>query len=254
MLTKLLLSSAPDPFHSTAKQNKENLHLPTRTLRRLWRAIQRVRTFRRCRQLPPGAKLHVACGNVHLDGWINIDKFSSPAADFIVDVRYGLPFRDLSYIFAEHFIEHLSYPEIIAFLRECRNALSPDGVLRLSTPNLDWVYRTHYRPHENEDDRPSVQDCFALNKAFHGWGHRFLFNGPSLATTLHHAGFAEVQPAAFGQSRHSALAGLEQHDASPDLPNLPALLIIEAFGSRVVDQDLLLTDPEKDYLNALSAR
>src|SRR6185503_9057741 len=120
------------------------MHLPTRTLRRAVRAWDRRRTARRCSRLPAGAFLHVGCGNTRLPGWINIDKFRTPAVDYVVDIRYGLPFQGLMYIYAEHFLEHLSYEEATQFLAHCRQALGTDGVLRLSTPNLDWVYATQY--------------------------------------------------------------------------------------------------------------
>lgn len=48
------------------------------------------------------------------------------------------PFRAqrFDWIIAEHFIEHLSYPDAVAFLREARRMLSVGGTLRLSTPDL----------------------------------------------------------------------------------------------------------------------
>ena len=60
-------------------------------------------------------------------------------------MRQGLPFADVASIYAEHFLEHLALDDGLAFLAECRRVLRPDGILRLSTPNLDWVLLTHYR-------------------------------------------------------------------------------------------------------------
>ena len=89
-------------------------------------------------------KLHVGCGQVALPGWVNIDNQPLRGVDRVLDVTQGLPFRDVSFIFAEHFIEHLSWEDGLKFLKECRRALSDGGVLRLSTPKLDWVWATHY--------------------------------------------------------------------------------------------------------------
>ncbi len=229
------------------------MHLPTRTLRRAWRAFQRARTFRRCRRLPPHGRLHIGCGDLHLDGWINVDKFPTCAADYVIDVRYGLPFRDLDFVFAEHFLEHLSYREIERLLGHCRSALAGRGILRVSTPNLDWVYRTQYHPGEWSGEADEVRDCFRLNKSFRGWGHQFLFNRATLHAMLRQAGFAEIRDCAYGESGHPELRGLERHERNEDLPGAPHILVVEASGIAARPGDIL-NEPAADLLAALDAR
>ena len=229
------------------------MHLPTRTLRRAWRSVQRAVQSRVLRRLPSGSRLHVGCGSVHLDGWVNIDRFPSPVADFTYDIRYGIPVHDAGYIYAEHFLEHLDYAEGMKFLRDCRAALGSSGILRLSTPNLDWVYRTQYHPNEWATDHDAVRDCFWMNKAFRAWGHQFLYNLPALRAALQEAGFETIEPCAFRESRHEALRGLEQHETWQDLPDLPHVLIVEASG-RSTTSEVKLNDLAADYLNASAAR
>ena len=229
------------------------MHLPTRTLRRAWRGIERARTFRRCRRLPPGGRLHIGCGDLHLEGWINIDKFPTAATDYAIDIRYGLPFRELEFIFAEHFIEHLSYREITEFLRECRRALAERGTLRLSTPNLDWVYRTQYHLGAWSGEEDEVRDCFRLNKSFRGWGHQFLFNRATLHAMLRQAGFARIDDRAYGVSDHPELRGLERHERNEDLPGAPHILVVEASGAAST-ADSNLTEAAADLLAATDAR
>ena len=227
--------------------------LPTRTLRRAVRRLRLAITFQKARRLPPGGRLHVGCGHTRLEGWINVDRFHSPAVDFIIDIRYGLPFRDLDVIYAEHFLEHLSMPEALRFLHECRRALAPQGVLRLTTPNLDWVYATHYTPGAWASDADAVRDCFQLNKAFYAWGHRFIYNWKTLVRVLELSGFASVEPASYGESRRPELRGLERHERSQDGRDLTHILIAEATGIRAAppgpgDEALA------DFLNASAAR
>lgn len=229
------------------------VELPTRTLRRAVRAAQRAVARYRCERLPPGGKLHVGCGATHLDGWINIDMFNGDAVDYVVDVRYGLPFRELSFVFAEHFLEHLPYRNAARFLRDCRAALAEDGVLRLSTPNLDWVYATQYHANQWSGPADAVRDCFWLNKAFHGWGHRFLYNRDTLRAILNDAGFARVHECVYGESGHPPLRGLERHEQWQDAPELSHVLIVEARG-RATSGVPYLYDAAADYLNALDAR
>lgn len=175
-------------------------------------------------------KLHIGAGSVSLDGWINIDLNPGPGIDRVLDVTAGLPYRDVTHIFAEHFLEHLPLPAALSFLRECRGALADDGVLRLTTPNLDWVWLTHYRPPEELTPADALVACLEINRAFHGWGHQFLWNAAMLERALRTAGFAAVQTETRGESAHETLRGVERHDPSPDLPDHPHILIMEASG------------------------
>ena len=218
-------------------------------LRHWWRSARKTFTARRTRRLPAGLRLHVGCGPIHLDDWINIDNRRYPAADYILDVRDGVPFRGLSFIFAEHFLEHLPLWEAHRFLTDCRAALAPDGVLRLSTPNLDWVYRTQYAA---TGDEGAVRNCFNLNTSFRGWGHQFLYNAGTLTKMLRAAGFLSVEFCVYGESRHAILNGLERHERSPDSVELPHVLIVEASGIgewRPLDT----VEAAQQFLNTLGA-
>ena len=54
------------------------------------------------------------------------------------DGTQPFPFRAgrFEWIIAEHFIEHVAYPEAVAFLAEAKRILRPTGVARFSTPDL----------------------------------------------------------------------------------------------------------------------
>jgi predicted SAM-dependent methyltransferase len=208
-----------------------------------------------------GTRLHLGCGSVILPGWVNVDVHPSPGVDRVLDVRQGLPFEDVELIFSEHFLEHFDLDDGLVLLRECRRVLRQDGVLRLTTPNLDWVWATSYAtrwtaqsatratidtrrwPH----DAPAARDCLALNRAFRAWGHRFLYNRAMLEDALRAAGFADLAWCSYGTSGHDALGNLERHEQSPDTPDLPHLLIVEArgFGERASTVDVA------DYLRDL---
>ncbi len=137
-------------------------------------------------------RLHIGCGTELLEGWVNIDLKEAPGVQAL-DVGGGLPFADVEFIFAEHFIEHLSFAEGRFFVQECRRVMRDDGVLRLSTPNLDWVWMTQYHPYEWSTQEEGVRDCFWMNKAFRGWGHQFLYNAQTLTALLKDAGFEQVK-------------------------------------------------------------
>ena len=174
-------------------------------------------------------RLHIGAGRESIPGWINIDNQGLAGVDQVLDVRQGLPFADVASIYAEHFLEHLSLDEGLAFLRECRRVLRPEGALRLSTPNLDWVILTHYRGAAQPEDDAKL-DCIRLNRAFHGWGHQFLYNRPMLAAALRSAGFERTAFRTYGESERPELRGLERHETWVDTPELPHVLIVEAWG------------------------
>ena len=89
---------------------------------------------------PVNKNLHFGCGSVYFDGWNNVD-LDSPLADLNLDLTQTLPFADasVSYMFSEHFIEHVTRKQAVDFLVECRRILRPSGTIRVSTPNLRFL-------------------------------------------------------------------------------------------------------------------
>ncbi len=172
--------------------------------------------------------MQIVRGPVIHPGWVNIDNKRYRGVDKVLDVTKKLPFKNAQYIFAEHFIEHIAYPDAVKLLRNCRHALHKDGVLRLSTPNLDWVWATHYKLDATEEE--AVMGCFAMNRAFRGWGHQFLYNETTLRLTLAEAGFGNVERQDYGISVHDELRNLERHERSADFGTLSHILIVEASG------------------------
>ncbi|MEO1367171.1 MAG: hypothetical protein AAFX50_08330, partial [Acidobacteriota bacterium] len=126
----------------------------------------------------------------------------------------------------EHFLEHLPVAAALDFLVECRRVLAPGGWLRLSTPNLDWVWRHVYRPEASEAER--ALGGLHANRAFYGWQHRFLWNRPLLERALGGAGFGDVRFCRWGESSIEAFRGVEQHETYPDTDDVPHVLIAEA--------------------------
>jgi len=178
------------------------------------------------RRSVPGGKLQVGCGRFPLPGWINIDTQALEGVDLVLDVRDGLPFRDLAVVFAEHFLEHLTLEEALGFLDECWEALAPGGKIRLSTPNLDWVWATHDPRDGSVANR--TRKTLIANRAFYGWEHRFLWSGDLLEEALQASGFRGVRFCRYGESDFEALRGLERHERYDDSIELPHVLIVDA--------------------------
>lgn len=175
-------------------------------------------------------RLHIGAGPIAIPGWTNVDIAAFPGVDVVLDVREPWPFSDVEFIFAEHFIEHLTLVEGLKFLRSCRAALRAGGVLRVSTPNLDWVWLTHYRPPSELSLDEQLVGCLEINRAFHGWGHQFLYNHRTLELALRAAGFRDVDARGYGESPIPALRNLERHERHRDVPAAPSVVVLEAGG------------------------
>jgi predicted SAM-dependent methyltransferase len=194
-------------------------------------------------------RIHVGAGPQRLPDWINVDAYPYEGIDQVLDVREAFPFENVRFIFAEHFIEHLEFRDAATFLRRCRAALSQDGVLRISTPNLDWVWVTQYHFGSWASTDAQVQDCFNLNKGFHGWGHKFLYNRATLECALREAGFGEIVVCKYGRSRHPELEQLERHEQYADDEALPHVIVLEASGHH--DGDPTPHPSQGEYLTAV---
>ena len=103
---------------------------------------------------------------------MNVDLFPVGGADLLADAGAALPFATgcAEAVYAEHFLEHLPLAAALGFLAESARVLAPGGVLRLSTPNLDWV--TPCTRSAAPTRRPRRHQALHLNRAFYGWGHQ----------------------------------------------------------------------------------
>lgn len=190
-------------------------------------------------------RLNVGCGPFHRrEGWHNIDIQPFPSVDEVRDAT--LPFEDiapLEYIYSEHFLEHLPLAGAIKFLRNSAAALSPKGRFRLSTPSLENVYATNFDL-SAVDDGKRITQTFGINRAFHGWGHQFLWFKPMLERMLIAVGFSKVVFCAFGVSDDPVLNGIERHGACSVTKGYPSVWTLEAYrseGPLKIDQAFLDT-------------
>jgi predicted SAM-dependent methyltransferase len=65
-----------------------------------------------------------------------------------MDATMPFPFtrETFDYIVAEHMIEHVPYKDALKMLRECSRVLKKDGVIRISTPNIELTHRLMHLP------------------------------------------------------------------------------------------------------------
>jgi predicted SAM-dependent methyltransferase len=178
--------------------------------------------------IAPGARIHVGCGSVRFDGWVNVDLERSSEADVLVDLRGGLPLkpRSVSRIYSEHVLEHFSLEDGRVLFRDFYNSLEDGGVARIAMPDLANLVSAYLGDWRRQDwlEDPVYSDIdtasHMLNVGFRSWGHRYLYDFDDLALRLSAAGFSAVSRCEWGKSEHPDLVGLERR---PD-----SMLIVEA--------------------------
>jgi predicted SAM-dependent methyltransferase len=177
------------------------------------RAISQLRKF----QAP--YKLHIGCGPIRLDGWINIDNDPNlHSVDIVWDATREFPLQDSScaFVYNEHFLEHLSVESGASFLRECYRLLIVGGILRVAMPSLEVIVQRYVSEDwRNQDWLTSPDYQFVqtraemLNIAFRWWGHQWLYDREELHRRLREAGFFRIMDVDWGKSETRELKGRE---------------------------------------------
>jgi len=137
-----------------------------------------------------------------------------------MDVAQRWPFPDASAVTvnSEHLIEHLTQEGVRACLREASRVLGPQGVIRTSTPDLGGLCGAHREANPETLERHRSHGYEAatfgdlVNNYFYSWGHRHIYDFETLTLLLSEAGFEQIERASYGQSRHTALRGIDRHD------------------------------------------
>jgi hypothetical protein len=173
-------------------------------------------------------RVQVGCGPKNLmSDWWNVDIRAFAGVDEVMDVSVPWAWADeLFFVYGEHFLEHLTVEQAFHFLRHAHRALRPGGVLRLTTPSLEWVLKTHFT-FERLDDRGTRFENWNINRAFHGWGHRFLYSKQTLEWVLSSCGFDPIRFHSYGESEIEALRNLERHGGWKVQAGYPSVWIVE---------------------------
>jgi len=162
-------------------------------------------------------KLHVGCGLVRLDGWLNI--LYEPRQEYgrVKEINgqlllnYNLlkrwPVNDnsIEFIAGSHFIEHLDLNYGIAFVKESFRALKSGGVIRLSCPDLETYAKNYVKGNKSFFNHELIREwctfsqaetpgeIFAAKAYDSGGSHKWFYDFASLKHILELAGFQEIQ-------------------------------------------------------------
>lgn len=171
-------------------------------------------------------KLNVGCGTDYKDGWINIDNNSDnniEKLDLNWDMRKPLPFDDnsVSFIFNEHFFEHLAPDDALPIIQDLLRVLKEGGVMRIAMPDLATIVSEYHdrkwkkRPFIKKWNLDFVSTrAEMLNMHFRWWGHQWLYDWQELERRLGEAGCRNIKRVKLRSSNYPELCNLEIRDES----------------------------------------
>lgn len=172
------------------------------------------------------AKLQIGSGHNLLAGWLNTTLYPFEPGTVFLDASrpFPIPADSLDYVFSEHVIEHLEFDEAALMLSECFRTLKAGGRIRLATPDLKQIIALYTQPEADAQQqyirwimdqfRPHIGEynpAQVINHSFHGWRHKFIYDGTTLTGALEKAGFGDIERVEPGASVDGQLRGVEQH-------------------------------------------
>jgi len=164
-------------------------------------------------------KLNLGCGLDTIDGWLNIDYFSSQ------DLPYGLTglngkktlycwdltkdpgFEEnsIKYIYSSHFIEHIDFTDAINMLDWCYKCLRPNGIIRITCPDIS-IDINHYVNRNEKYFKDYADKWFKSSEKYtpatmlqifmasmSRWRHKWGYDFESLKDILERAGFKDIK-------------------------------------------------------------
>lgn len=175
------------------------------------------------------AKLQIGSGKNKLSGWLNTDISIKRCKEGAVYLDAGEPFplpdASIDYVFSEHLFEHLGYSQAVNMLKECHRVLKSHGVIRIATPNLQFLLDLYQNPERTINKRyiewsangggggsklPN-SSVYVINKFHTEWGHQIIYDAETLKTLLINYGFDEICLCEIGESKHEGLRNVEGH-------------------------------------------
>jgi predicted SAM-dependent methyltransferase len=195
-------------------------------------------------------KIQIGCGPNLFEGWLNTD---IDCNDKIAYLNAGAPFPIASdtfdFVYSEHLFEHLKVEQQINMLSESYRILKKGGILRIATPNVDFLFDIFAKPTSSESEhyvdwavkniphlkavkKMVVDDeehyIYVINNFFKAWGHQVIHNVESISKLAMQCHFSQVRECAVGVSEVSIFKNIEKHGTIlPERINLMETMVVE---------------------------
>ena len=134
-------------------------------------------------------KLNLGCGEIHIDGFVNIDCRYQPGVDSVEDIRFLRKYSDVDVIYACQVLEHFSRWEVHTILQRWYDVLKPGGFLYLSVPDFESIV-DHY---VLSNDMESVMGLLYGGQDYEGNFHHYAWSELSLGYDMKQLGLVNVR-------------------------------------------------------------
>lgn len=147
----------------------------------------------------PGQRvLELGCGdNPHPQSDVKIDIRQTSCTDFVCSFENPLPIKDSDFdgVYAAYCLEHVSYPKVLALLKEICRVMKPGGRCVFLIPNTEeqlyWIQK-HPEGWDGKDLFNAASELIFGSQDYPENSHRTFFS-PVIATRLFlEAGFKDV--------------------------------------------------------------
>lgn len=164
-----------------------------------WRVLATKKTIKL--ELGSGAKKGV-------NGFTTVDIYG---ADIHRDLKLGIPLKDntVSVIYTSHMLEHISYSQLIPFLKECLRVLKAGGQISVCVPNARnyiqaYIEKRHFRDSSSFYEPAVIDTGSYIDQvnyiAYMADKHCYMFDEENLINTLRKAGFKSVELRSFDEA------------------------------------------------------
>jgi predicted SAM-dependent methyltransferase len=146
--------------------------------------------------------LHLGCGNLKLDDWINADFFTfrgNNKPDWMLDLRFPLNCDDNVWdgVFTEHTLEHLYPDQAQKLLQELYRTMKPGAWIRLTVPDLKKYVAYYTGDKVNEHFNLRGTGCEAIRSLTQNYFHISLYDNLLLENCLKKSGFVNIREVNF---------------------------------------------------------
>jgi predicted SAM-dependent methyltransferase len=138
--------------------------------------------------------LHLGCGNIYLEGFVNADFYykiripllrKSTKYDWLLDFRYKFKCDDDYWdgVFTEHTLEHLHYSDCLKLLKELHRTMKKGSYLRICVPSLESLI-------QQGNGKITAEAVYNLTE---NYGHVSVWDVDLMLEVLGDAGFTSMR-------------------------------------------------------------
>ena len=153
-------------------------------------------------------KLHLGCGNAHIDGYVNIDIRYLPSVDKVDNIRFLRSYapNSVDVIYASHVLEHVGRWEYTAVLKRWFELLKPNGVLRVCVPDFEEIAKYYLRTRRIRD----ISGMLYAGQDYEENNHFWCWDFDQLSKELQEVGFSAVHRYNWRDTEHADLDDFSQ--------------------------------------------